>query len=164
MKNPVFVAPAMRPCFLSSLACEALSGKYGKVLHGEDWKADPNQLHEEIAALIELDRRRAAELPSGRRPKPAEAKEEAEKTANESERLHTVPLVWCPSNDPLLQEMKTICQKHKRAEGERRKAELETAKRDRLVAEAKVQVTIAELRTKLVELKLSSLRPANPSS
>ena len=158
----------MRQTFLSSSVSLKLAGQVGRTLHGEHWKLDPKWMKEEIVQLLAADKQRletewkerlekisaGANKPAATDPSTAEMKDDIAKPPPHL----IVPRVHYNSKglEQALIELKIKCRRCKEKEAERQKAEFEVAKHTRLLAESKMQFLCSELKTKLLDLRLSN--------
>ncbi len=170
--DPKLDLPPFKQTFLSASVGVSLDERLGKMLHGDYWQKDPKWMKQEIAGLLELDKKRLerehkellAELEG--RISGVEEMKDVPGAAAAAERkapvppLKVVPKIHYWKKGEHLTELKELCKKTKQAENDRKRIELETAKHDRVLAEMKVQMMCTELKAKLLDLKLSGAAAA----
>ena len=160
------IAP-IKQTFLSSSVGVYLGSKIGKVLHGEHWQKDPKWIKDDITGLLALDKKRLekehAELLAKIEGKSADISEAADTEMKDASlsikpaKFKVVPKVYYWEKRDQANEIKGICKKAKQAEKERKQLEHDTAARNRALAEIKVKMLYSELKTKLLDLKLSGI-------
>jgi len=123
--------PTMKQSLLLEIIKAKQGSKLGKALHGESWKKNVKWMKQELGALIELNK------------------------DFKQEDVKVVPKVRYWGTGDYTEESKEIANKLRQMMEENNRRKLEIAQKERHLAERKMQVVKAELKAKVVDMKVA---------